>query len=140
MEQVAALREAESVTADTAQTRYLRSSFAARRLARKFLSTISPPPSSEAAETVLLVVSELVTNALRHGSGVRDFRLRAGSDAITVEVGDATSLLPRDRTPQDFTEGESGGFGWTIICHLSQDITIRLHPDTGKIICVTIPL
>ena len=140
MEQAAALRDEESVAADTAQARYLRSSFQARRLTRNFLATVSPSPSSDAAETVLLVVSELVTNALRHGKGVRDFRLTARRDAVTVEVGDFSSALPRDRTPQDFADGEGGGFGWLIVCHLARDVTIRLHPDSGKIIYVDIPL
>jgi len=140
MEQAAALRDEESVAADTARTRYLRSSFQARRLTRDFLAMVSPPPSSEAAETVLLVVSELVTNALRHGKGVRDFRLSAGHDAVTVEVGDSSSALPRDRSPQDFAEGEGGGFGWPIVCHLARDVTIRLDPESGKIICADIPL
>ncbi|MFI8853135.1 ATP-binding protein [Streptomyces sp. 891-h] len=140
MEQVAALRGEESVTADTARTRYVRSSFQARRLTRHFLATVSPPPSSEAAETVLLVVSELVTNALRHGDGVRDFRLSAGHGTVTVEVADSSSVLPRDRSPRDFAEGEGGGFGWPIVCHLARDVTIRLHPDAGKIICADIPL
>ncbi|MBO8193977.1 ATP-binding protein [Streptomyces oryzae] len=140
MEQAAALRDEESVAADTARTRYLRSSFQARRLTRDFLATVSPPPSSEAAETVLLVVSELVTNALRHGKGVRDFRLSAGHGAVTVEVGDSSSALPRDRSPQDFAEGEGGGFGWPIVCHLARDVTIRLDPASGKIICADIPL
>lgn len=140
MEQVTALRDDEGVTADTTRTRYLRSSFQARRVTRNFLATVSPPPSSDAVETVLLVVSELVTNALRHGRGVRDFRLSAERDFVTVEVADSSPVLPRDRSPQDFTEAEGGGFGWPIVCRLARDLTIRLHPDAGKIICANIPL
>ncbi|MBO8197199.1 ATP-binding protein [Streptomyces smyrnaeus] len=140
MEQVADLRDGESVATGTVRTRYLRSSFQARRLTRNFLATLSPPPSSEAAETVLLVVSELVTNALRHGDGVRDFRLSIGHETVTVEVADSSSVLPRDRSPQDFTEGEDGGFGWPIVCHLARDVTIRAHPETGKTVCADIPL
>ncbi|MGI5347871.1 ATP-binding protein [Streptomyces sp. CA-250714] len=140
MEQAAAIRDEESVTAGTAQTSCLRTSFQARKLTRNFLATVSPPPSSEAAETVLLVVSELVTNALRHGRGIRDFRLTARHDSVTVEVGDSTSALPQDRSPRDFAEGEGGGFGWPIVCHLARDVTIRPTPDHGKIICADIPL
>ncbi|MCW7991717.1 ATP-binding protein, partial [Streptomyces platensis subsp. clarensis] len=39
----------------------------ARDRARSFLDGLMPALASEAADTVVLVVSELVTNALRHG-------------------------------------------------------------------------
>ncbi|NSC24710.1 ATP-binding protein [Streptomyces albus subsp. chlorinus] len=142
MDRTAALQEEDEGTLPVARahTSYVRSSFQARQITRKFLATLSPPPSPESVETVLLVVSELVTNALRYGNGVTDFDLSAGHSTVTVEVGDSSSALPRERTPQSFEEGEAGGFGWPIIRHLAHDLTIRLRRNNGKIIHAGIPL
>ncbi|MFD3792313.1 hypothetical protein ACFWST_32600, partial [Streptomyces cyaneofuscatus] len=41
----------------------------ARESTRGFLDGLVPAIAAEAADTVVLVVSELVTNALRHGGG-----------------------------------------------------------------------
>lgn len=41
----------------------------ARGTARTFVDKLEPSVASEAADAVVLVVSELVTNALRHGGG-----------------------------------------------------------------------
>ncbi|WP_405806382.1 ATP-binding protein [Streptomyces sp. NBC_01187] len=119
---------------------YLCSSFQARQITRGFLSTLSPPPSPEATETVLLVVSELVTNALRHASGVTDFHLGCTHSTLTVEVGDSSSVLPAERVPGSFDEAENGGFGWPIVRHLASDLTIRLRHNGGKIIQAHLPL
>ncbi len=54
----------------------------ARRDARAFLDGLLPPVTSEAAGTVLLVVSELVTNALRHAGGTWSLELTAHPDGI----------------------------------------------------------
>ena len=45
-------------------------------------------------EDVVLVVSELVTNALLHGHGTPAVRLVDGGDRIRVEVCDDSPLLP----------------------------------------------
>lgn len=50
-----------------------------------------------------LVVSELVTNALRHAQSTVGLRLRLGQDALFVEVSDSDTRLPRltRATPDD---------------------------------------
>ncbi|CAL9609616.1 ATP-binding protein [Streptomyces sp. enrichment culture] len=141
MDQATALHdEEEDLPPVSAHTTSVTSSFQARQLTRGFLATLSPAPTPETTETVLLVVSELVTNALRYGNGVTDFRLSSVHDTLLVEVGDSSSALPRERAPQTFEEGEGGGFGWPIIRHLAGDITIRLRRNNGKIIYAGIPL
>jgi two-component sensor histidine kinase len=45
-------------------------------------------------EDIVLVVSELVTNALLHGHGTPVVRLLAGGDHVRVEVCDDSPLLP----------------------------------------------
>ncbi|UNS99922.1 ATP-binding protein [Streptomyces tubbatahanensis] len=142
MDQATALQDEEERTlpAAMAQTAYVSSSFEARQLTREFLTTLVPQPSQETTETFLLVVSELVTNALRYGNGVTDFQLGATRDTLTVDVGDSNSALPRERAPGSLEGGENGGFGWPIIRHLAHDITIRLRRNNGKIIHAGIPM
>lgn len=142
MDQATALEgeEEETLPVGAAQAVYVCTSFQARQLTRDFLATLAPPPSPETTETFLLVVSELVTNALRYGNGVTDFQVGATRNTLTVDVGDSSSALPRERAPGSFEGGESGGFGWPIIRHLAHDITIRLRHNNGKIIHAGIPM
>jgi two-component sensor histidine kinase len=62
---------------------------------------------SDLADTVELLVSELATNALRHGRG--DIRLRLLMDATLVcEVWDNGYAQPRRRRASDTDEGGRG--------------------------------
>lgn len=49
---------------------------------------------TERADTFLLVVSELATNALRHGGGRYTLQLFAGPDTLTAAVSDLSSAAP----------------------------------------------
>ncbi|MFF4582714.1 ATP-binding protein [Streptomyces sp. NPDC001373] len=70
------------------------------------------PIEAEAAGTVVPVVSELVTNALRHADGTCTLDLTAHPDSIDVAVHDLSPQAPRMRTPD--LNGGTGGFGWPI--------------------------
>ncbi|TXK41295.1 ATP-binding protein [Nonomuraea sp. C10] len=65
-------------------------------------------------EDVLLVVSEMVTNALVHGAGAPVLRIAGGLGHIRVEVGDSSDALPRPRSP-----GPSDGWGLHVVEELS---------------------
>ncbi|MFF3645285.1 ATP-binding protein [Streptomyces sp. NPDC002564] len=90
---------------------------------------------------ILLVVSELLTNALRHGGGVTRFEVGARAEEIRVTVGDRSTDLPRRRTvdQQRARAGGEGGYGWPLVHQLATGITITLERD-GKLITVTLPL
>ncbi|SFR11525.1 hypothetical protein SAMN04488564_103597 [Lentzea waywayandensis] len=61
-------------------------------------------------EDVVLVVNELATNAVRHGSGRAVVRLFVGADQVLVEVSDdATDLGPR-----------AGGWGLRLVATLGE--------------------
>ncbi|GFE16871.1 hypothetical protein Sgleb_49180 [Streptomyces glebosus] len=62
----------------------------ARRPAH-FTDNLTPAPDPERADTFLLVVSELATNALRHGGGRYTLRLSAGPDTLTAAVSDLSA-------------------------------------------------
>ncbi|MEV6477578.1 ATP-binding protein [Streptomyces sp. NPDC051657] len=103
----------------------------ARESARRFLETLQQPAvTAETAENVLLVVSELVTNAVRHGGGAYTLRLTAHPDLIEVAVDDSSPQAPRTRTP-DLT-GATGGFGWRMVTHLARTTAVIHRPTGGK--------
>lgn len=62
----------------------------ARRLATELLTGLP----LDSIEVVLLLTTELVTNAVQHGLGPIGLRLRAGDDGVRVEVRDRSDALP----------------------------------------------
>ncbi|BDH12086.1 SpoIIE family protein phosphatase [Streptomyces hygroscopicus] len=79
--------------------------------------------------TTELIVSELVTNAIRHGSGPITLRL-IRQDALICEVSDASSTSPRLRHARTTDEGGRGLF---IVAQLTRRWGTRYTP-IGKII------
>ncbi|MFF3564886.1 SpoIIE family protein phosphatase [Streptomyces sp. NPDC002574] len=81
------------------------------------------------AESTELIVSELVTNAIRHGTGTIGLRLiRHGM--LTCEVSDAGSCRPRPRHPRTT---EENGRGLLLVSQLSHRWGTRCTPD-GKLV------
>lgn len=100
----------------------------ARQSARDFLAGLVPPASAaETSDTVILVVSELVTNALRHGGGTRTLDLTAHPDSIEVAGHDRSPQAPRTRTPD-----LNGGFGWPMASHLARATAVTRRTAGGK--------
>ncbi|WP_405771765.1 SpoIIE family protein phosphatase [Actinacidiphila glaucinigra] len=88
-----------------------------------------------AAFTTELVVSELVTNAIRYGRPPVVLRLIHESELI-CEVTDASSTAPHLRRARLFDEGGRGLF---IVAQLAQRWGTR-HTRTGKTIWAELPL
>ncbi|MEU9032599.1 ATP-binding protein [Streptomyces sp. NPDC048383] len=110
----------------------------ARQAARTFLDALGEPTvGREQADTVVLVVSELVTNALRHGGGAYVLRLAAHSGAIEVAVEDPSPRMPRARTP-DLVDG-TGGFGWHMVNDLARHVVVTPGPEGGKTVRALFP-
>ncbi|MEV7444588.1 ATP-binding protein [Streptomyces sp. NPDC091204] len=84
---------------------------------------------------VLTVVSELVSNAIRHAAGVTGFHITVGAGQVTIEVSDGSALQPHLRPPSPNTPG---GFGWRVVKTLAPSTFIRFH-RTGKTIVATLP-
>jgi anti-sigma regulatory factor (Ser/Thr protein kinase) len=77
-------------------------------------------------DDVLLVVSELVTNALLHGLGRPVLRLVGTSTQLRVEVHDDNPKLPRVRE-----SGPDGGWGLPLVGRLA--VAWGSYPDgVGK--------
>jgi anti-sigma regulatory factor (Ser/Thr protein kinase) len=80
-----------------------------------------------AAEDVLLVVSELVTNACLHAGGPEELLLRRGGKSLRVEVVDTGSGDPAPRTPH--RAGRPGGHGMFIVQRLCLDWGVTRRAD-----------
>ncbi|MFJ6854494.1 ATP-binding protein [Streptomyces sp. NPDC091271] len=103
----------------------------AREATRVFLEALGQPAvDPEAADTIVLVVSELVTNALRHGGGSYTLRLTAHPELIEVAVDDPSPRAPHMRIP-DLKDG-TGGFGWGMVNHLAHSTNVTHRPSGGK--------
>jgi CheY-like chemotaxis protein/anti-sigma regulatory factor (Ser/Thr protein kinase) len=59
-------------------------------------------------DAALLVVSELVTNAITHGGGIYELRLRLNPDALRIEVVDDGKGSPEIPIASDTDEGGRG--------------------------------
>ncbi|MFE9764545.1 ATP-binding protein [Streptomyces sp. NPDC005808] len=109
----------------------------ARRIADAFMNSLTPAVDDLTASSVALVVSELVTNVVRHAQGTScSLRLWARPGAITVAVTDADPRPPRERDP-DLTGG-TGGFGWPMVQNLARSVTVKTGPG-GKTIRAELP-
>lgn len=101
----------------------------ARRMVRTFLGGLPRQVPREAVEAITLVVSELVTNAVRHARG-RWCRidLQDIGNGVGISVSDDDPSPPRPRRLGPTAEG---GFGWPLVRRLSCELTVSSRPD-GK--------
>ena len=83
----------------------------ARQIARRVLTECGYQGHHE---DVLLVVSELVTNALVHGDGPPALRIGGDASHLRIEVGDEGAELPEPREP-----GPANGWGLHVVRLLS---------------------
>ena len=87
----------------------------ARRFVRGHLSRQRVP--RDAVEPALLVTSELVTNAYRHGEGEIELIVSVSEDRVRIEVIDRG----RDQAPavREQTSDDTGGWGLRIVDQLA---------------------
>lgn len=109
----------------------------ARRRVRAALHGSSVRTDEECLENAVLVTSELVTNAIRHGGGLTGFSVTVLDNACEVTVTDRSTRLPSARTPRHDTT--PGGFGWPIVRRLTNAVAVTVT-STGKTIRVALPL
>ncbi|MEY9932203.1 anti-sigma regulatory factor (Ser/Thr protein kinase) [Catenulispora sp. GP43] len=82
-------------------------------------------------DAVLLVVSELLSNAVLHGGGWWRLTVTASPGQLRIEVEDKESLVPSIR--QVDMKGAPGGLGMHIISKLVTSYEAAVHPaGTGK--------
>ncbi|MFR0354833.1 ATP-binding protein [Streptomyces sediminimaris] len=95
----------------------------------------------DALGDALLVVSELMTNAILHGGGVTDFSVDVVDTNVSVSVCDRSDRLPVARNAADLRRRQRvGGHGWPIVCRLAHDVHVCELPAGGKRITAVVAL
>ncbi|MFE2622666.1 ATP-binding protein [Streptomyces caelestis] len=92
--------------------------------------------SEDAVGAVLLVVSELMTNAVKYGSGPIELVLARTDGMVIVTVRDGGTSLP---VPRPADPCRVGQHGLEIVAALSRDVDIRREPS-GKRVTARIAL
>ncbi|MFD7709809.1 ATP-binding protein [Streptomyces sp. NPDC059785] len=82
-----------------------------------------------AAEDVLLVVSELVTNACLHAEGPDELMISCDNKVLRIEVADRGTGQPAPRTPH--RAGRPGGHGMFIVQRLCLDWGVLRSPGVA---------
>ena len=86
---------------------------------------------SDLVDPVLLVVSELVGNAVRHGRPPVDLRLRRTGRSVRLEVHDEASEPPAERRPDADAEY---GRGLLIVDAVATESGVKDVPGNGKVV------
>ena len=112
---------------------------AARKAVRHMLIAwqLTDPDWLDDAE---LVVSELVTNAVRHGGGCIELSIQSHEGQVLVKAADGSSVVPRDRGPHPDGRGgyglrliEACGEAWGVQdFHGGKQVWVRLRPCPGQ--------
>ncbi|HLJ08080.1 MAG TPA: response regulator, partial [Acidimicrobiia bacterium] len=102
------------------------------RAARRFVSealTAWGDDEGDLTDTVTLLVSELVTNAVVHAGSDVEVIVRLTSTAARVEVTDAST---NGVAPRDATSEEDSGRGLALVGNLARRWGVRAAPGGGK--------
>ncbi|MDX2592618.1 MULTISPECIES: ATP-binding protein [Streptomyces] len=110
----------------------------ARDAVDALLSRAQLAPERRAVQDAQLVVSELVTNAVKHAPGpcALGLELSADGDELRITVTD-TSVEPLRARPAD--PGRVGGHGLNLVNLLSDGLQVTPLPQ-GKRVAATVPL
>ncbi|MBL1288194.1 ATP-binding protein [Streptomyces sp. For3] len=109
-----------------------------RVLRERFCGGRGEEPAEVVVGDALLVTSELVTNAVRHGGGLTGFTTEITAEGLLLTVSDASTRPPvtAERDPAVVTVG---GYGWLLVRRLAKRVSVTYLPD-GKHIAALIPL
>jgi anti-sigma regulatory factor (Ser/Thr protein kinase) len=101
----------------TSATRELPRSTGAAGIARRFVDAQTTSLDSQLRDDAALLVSELVTNALLHGTGTISLRVDIHPNDVRVEVSDQgnVSVAPSP------TPGAHGGWGLRIVDDIADE-------------------
>ena len=101
------------------------------RTARRFVRDVLEDNAvdGEVVETVELLTSEVITNALVHARSAPELAVRVRREAVRVEVGDVSPVVPIRRSIE--TDALSGR-GIAIVESLSSQWGVTGLSDQGK--------
>ena len=105
--------------------------------ARTFVREHAPSSLPESThEVLLLLTSELVTNAVLHARTAIELGLTVAARSVLVTVHDEDLARP-EQLPYD---GREGGWGLGLVQALATSSAMTLHPGDGKTAWFTLPL
>ena len=87
-------------------------------------------PTGADPDSVLLALTELVSNAARHGSGPIEVELSGHSGRLLLRVSDGSSALPRQQGPAD--QAAESGRGIVLVDAVTSQWGVLLQPHGGK--------
>jgi anti-sigma regulatory factor (Ser/Thr protein kinase) len=85
-------------------------------------------------DTVALAVTELVTNAVRHGRPQVKLELRRGNGQIGVRVHDDDPTEPAAIDGRSVGGNAESGRGLSIVNSLASEVGVVQVPDDGKVV------
>ncbi|MGW1814324.1 ATP-binding protein [Streptomyces sp. NPDC002125] len=92
-------------------------------------------PADFVVADALLVTSELVTNAVRHGGGLTGFTAEITDDGLLLTVGDASAEAPVV-TERDPATAPIGGYGWPLVRRLTEWVSVTHHLGGKNIVAL----
>jgi two-component sensor histidine kinase len=101
----------------------------ARRLAREQLASVCGP---ETLDTVALLVTELVTNAILHARTPLQLQIDTGDDHVRLCVEDASDRRPERRT---YASDAVTGRGLTLVEKLASSWGVEATPSGKAVWC-----
>lgn len=100
------------------------------RACRRFLmATLEAWGADQFAEDAVLLLSELVTNAVLHAGTTIDVAIRLDGEVLRVEVGDGNPTLPRVR---HFSMLSGTGRGLALVAGTATHWDVEPLPSGGK--------
>jgi anti-sigma regulatory factor (Ser/Thr protein kinase) len=97
-------------------------------IARSFIREQSPDLPDELLDVILLLTSELVTNAVIHARTAIEVGMTVTNRSLIVTVHDEDL---NNRTPNR-ARGREGGWGLGLVRDLAEDFEMEHHPGEGK--------
>ena len=106
-------------------------------LVRAFVSAyLGPRAPADLVDGVLVIASELATNAVEHAGTPFTVTVECTSAGVTVQVRDGSSLAPARRSPDPTADG---GRGLVVVDALSGSWGVRAETDGGKSVWARCP-
>ena len=96
--------------------------------ARAFVREHAPPLEPDTTDVLLLLTSELVTNAVLHARTSIEVGITVADHSVVVTVHDE-DLTRSEQQPYD---GREGGWGLALVRELSAASSLEMHPGDGK--------
>ena len=96
--------------------------------ARQFVADHAPPLPTETRDALLLLTSELVTNAVLHARTPIEVGITVAETSVLVTVHD----LDLTRPEQQPYEPREGGWGLGLVAGLAEESALEPHEEGGK--------